>query len=116
MISRKQCTCINRLGSSTNHIRTTCMEIPIWSKTSPASLVSTVCQLSFTPLFHLKQMRNSLFNFCPQQEYTYILLYVDVIVLTTFSVALKDKIIIALKTEFEMSDLGPFSYFFGHLY
>lgn len=58
-------------------------------------------------------MCNSLFNFCPQQEYTYILLYVDVIVLTTFSVALKDKIIIALKTEFEMSDLGPFSYFLG---
>ncbi|XP_021764866.1 uncharacterized protein LOC110729438 [Chenopodium quinoa] len=44
---------------------------------------------------------------------TYLLLYVNDIVLTTSSKGLREKMITQLKSEFPMSDLGPLSYFLG---
>lgn len=55
----------------------------------------------------------SLFVFRRNQEYAYLLLYVDDIVLTASSFSLQIEIITALKHEFDMTNLGPLSYFLG---
>ncbi|KAI3735041.1 hypothetical protein L6452_14528 [Arctium lappa] len=55
----------------------------------------------------------SLFIYKHDHEIAYLLLYVDDIVLTTSSPALKRQIIGALKSEFDMTDLGPLTYFLG---
>ena len=44
---------------------------------------------------------------------TYILLYVDDIILTTFSDAIRKSIISLLSSKFAMKDLGVLSYFLG---
>jgi hypothetical protein len=43
----------------------------------------------------------------------YLLLYVDVIVLTASSSALLHSVIVALKKEFAMKDLGSLHFFLG---
>ncbi|KAJ9554477.1 hypothetical protein OSB04_018522 [Centaurea solstitialis] len=55
----------------------------------------------------------SLFIYKHNNELAYLLLYVDDIVLTTSSSTLKEQIIQSLKGEFDMTDLGPLSYFLG---
>ena len=44
---------------------------------------------------------------------TYIILYVDDIILTASSDALRNSIMSKLSVEFAMKDLGPLSYFLG---
>ena len=54
-----------------------------------------------------------MFIFRRNDDYAYLLLYADDIVLTTLFTTLKHKLINALKREFEMGDLGPLTYFLG---
>ncbi|GKE41221.1 ribonuclease H-like domain-containing protein [Tanacetum coccineum] len=44
---------------------------------------------------------------------TYLLLYVDDIILTASSTSLMQRIISSLHAEFAMTDLGPLNYFLG---
>jgi hypothetical protein len=55
----------------------------------------------------------SLFVFWRSSDTVYLLLYVDDIVLTVFSVALLQQTISALKQEFAMKDLKPLQHFLG---
>jgi len=63
--------------------------------------------------FTCSKSDTSLFIFHRRDEYAYLLLYVDDIVLTASSDSLKIEIITALKREFEMTDLGALTYFLG---
>ena len=56
---------------------------------------------------------SSVFVFRQGSELAYLLLYVDDIVLTASSDALRCRIISLLSKEFAMSDLGPLSFFLG---
>lgn len=56
---------------------------------------------------------NSLFIFSKGSDMAYILLYVDDIILTTSSDALRCSIMDLLSFEFAMKDLGPLNYFLG---
>ncbi|GKA05437.1 ribonuclease H-like domain-containing protein [Tanacetum coccineum] len=47
------------------------------------------------------------------QDTTYLLLYVDAIIITAFSTSLLQRIISLLHAEFPMTDLGPLNYFLG---
>jgi hypothetical protein len=55
----------------------------------------------------------SLFIFHNGTETTYLLLYVDDIILTASSSALLQRVIAALQTTFPMKDLGPLHHFLG---
>lgn len=55
----------------------------------------------------------SLFIFCRGSYMAYLLLYVDDIILTSSSQQLVNKIVQALSSEFEMTDLGQLHYFLG---
>ncbi|GJS10799.1 ribonuclease H-like domain-containing protein [Tanacetum coccineum] len=59
-------------------------------------------------LYGLKQAPPSL-----GQDTTYLLLYVDDIILTSSSTSLLQRIISLLHAEFAMTDLGPLNYFLG---
>jgi hypothetical protein len=56
---------------------------------------------------------HSLFIYRQGNDMAYILLYVDDIILTASSAALRQSIISKLGSEFAMKDLGPLSYFLG---
>ncbi|PNX67023.1 copia protein, partial [Trifolium pratense] len=56
---------------------------------------------------------HSLFIYHHGNDTAYILLYVDDIILTASSDALRDSIMSQLSIEFAMKDLGPLSYFLG---
>ncbi|XP_074303779.1 uncharacterized protein LOC141638271 [Silene latifolia] len=56
---------------------------------------------------------NSLFIFSDGTNMAYLLLYVDDIILTTSSIALRDKIMALFRAEFAMTDLGPLNFFLG---
>lgn len=56
---------------------------------------------------------NSLFIYRNGTTVAYILLYVDDIILTASSDALRKSIMTLLSSEFAMKDLGPLSYFLG---
>nr|GEX49969.1 ribonuclease H-like domain-containing protein [Tanacetum cinerariifolium] len=56
---------------------------------------------------------SSLFVYQQGTNTTYLLLYVDDIILTASSTSLLQKIISSLYGEFSMTDLGPFNYFLG---
>ncbi|KAL8096904.1 hypothetical protein AgCh_030112 [Apium graveolens] len=56
---------------------------------------------------------NSLFIYTNGADTAYILLYVDDIILTASSPALRDTTIASLRSEFPMTDLGPLNYFLG---
>nr|GEY95500.1 ribonuclease H-like domain-containing protein [Tanacetum cinerariifolium] len=49
----------------------------------------------------------------PELDTTYLLLYVDDIILTTSSTSLLQRIISLLHAEFAMTDVGPLNYFLG---
>lgn len=55
----------------------------------------------------------SLFVYKQGSDITYLLLYVDDIILTASTDTLRSRIISSLRTEFAMTDLGPLSYFLG---
>ena len=63
--------------------------------------------------FHHIKTDESLFVFRRGSDTTYLLLYVDDIILTAFSPTLLQRIIIALHAEFAMTDLGSLNYFLG---
>jgi hypothetical protein len=56
---------------------------------------------------------HSLFIYHHGNDTSYILLYVDDIILTASSDALRNSIMSKLSVEFAMKDLGPLSYFLG---
>ncbi|GKE28134.1 ribonuclease H-like domain-containing protein [Tanacetum coccineum] len=56
---------------------------------------------------------SSLFIFHKGPDTTYLLLYVDDIILTASSTSLMQRIISSLHAEFSMTDLGPLNYFLG---
>ncbi|GJT99815.1 ribonuclease H-like domain-containing protein [Tanacetum coccineum] len=56
---------------------------------------------------------SSLFIYRCSVDTTYLLIYVDDIVLTDSSIALLQKIIFSLHKEFDMTDLGALNYFLG---
>jgi hypothetical protein len=56
---------------------------------------------------------HSLFIYRQGNDMAYILLYVDDIILTASSAALRQSIMSKLGSEFAMKDLGPLSYFLG---
>ena len=63
--------------------------------------------------FSQSKSDKSLFIYKKGLEMAYILLYVDDIILTASSVALRKSIMLLLNFEFAMKDLGPLSYFLG---
>ncbi|XP_021771799.1 uncharacterized protein LOC110735933 [Chenopodium quinoa] len=63
--------------------------------------------------FVIAKSDNSLFIFRHGKDMAYLLLYVDDIVLVTYSNLLRDRIISHLRTGFPMTDLGPLNYFLG---
>lgn len=56
--------------------------------------------------FHSSKSDSSLFTFHRGKDVNYLLLYVDVIILTASSSALITKVIIRLSSKFPMNDLG----------
>ncbi|XP_071699487.1 uncharacterized mitochondrial protein AtMg00810-like [Rutidosis leptorrhynchoides] len=63
--------------------------------------------------FHQSRCDTSLFIYRQGSDTTYLLLYVDDIVLTASSACLLQRIITSLHKEFAMTDLGPLNYFLG---
>ncbi|GKB40248.1 ribonuclease H-like domain-containing protein [Tanacetum coccineum] len=63
--------------------------------------------------FQHSKTDSSLFIFQRGVDTTYLLLYVDDIILTAFSLAILQRIISSLHGEFAMTDLGPLNYFLG---
>ncbi|XP_056695662.1 uncharacterized mitochondrial protein AtMg00810-like [Spinacia oleracea] len=64
-------------------------------------------------VFSNSRSDNSLFIYKKGHEMAYILLYVDDIILTASSDALRRSIMTLLGTEFSMKNLGPLNYFLG---
>ncbi|GJV32308.1 ribonuclease H-like domain-containing protein [Tanacetum coccineum] len=63
--------------------------------------------------FYHSKTDSSLFIFHKGPGITYLLLYVDDIILTASSTSLLQRIISLLHAEFAMTDLGPLNYFLG---
>ncbi|GJY56062.1 ribonuclease H-like domain-containing protein [Tanacetum coccineum] len=63
--------------------------------------------------FYHNKTDSSLFIFHKGPDTTYLLLYVDDIILTASSTSLMQRIISSLHTELAMTDLGPLNYFLG---
>ncbi|GJW31501.1 ribonuclease H-like domain-containing protein, partial [Tanacetum coccineum] len=63
--------------------------------------------------FYHNKTDSSLFIYHKGQDITYLLLYVDDIILTASSTSLLQRIISLLHAEFAMTDLGPLNYFLG---
>ncbi|KAK6780427.1 hypothetical protein RDI58_022611 [Solanum bulbocastanum] len=63
--------------------------------------------------FTNSRMDNSLFIYRHGSDMAYLLLYVDDIILTASSDALRCSIMARLNSEFAMKDLGPLNYFLG---
>ncbi|KAK9068004.1 hypothetical protein SSX86_012115 [Deinandra increscens subsp. villosa] len=63
--------------------------------------------------FQQSRCDNSLFTYHHGSATAYLLLYVDDIILTTSSDALRRDLMRSLSGEFAMKDLGPLSYFLG---
>ncbi|XP_071740855.1 uncharacterized mitochondrial protein AtMg00810-like [Rutidosis leptorrhynchoides] len=75
-------------------------------------MVSAVCRLYSADWLSPKPTRHFSFYLSPSFGYTYLLLYVDDIVLTASSTGLVQRIIASLHKKFAMTDLGP-KYFLG---
>src|ERR1044071_2386747 len=63
--------------------------------------------------FQQSKSDNSLFIYHHGSDIAYLLIYVDDIILTTSTEALRMRLLNTLSGEFAMKDLGPFSYFLG---
>ncbi|XP_023743004.1 uncharacterized mitochondrial protein AtMg00810-like [Lactuca sativa] len=83
------------------------------SKQSPCAWYQRFVSYILTIGFVCNKSDSSLFIYNQGNDIAYLLLYVDDIVLTTTSSALKAHLITGLKQEFDMTDLGPLSYFWG---
>nr|GEZ64423.1 ribonuclease H-like domain-containing protein [Tanacetum cinerariifolium] len=63
--------------------------------------------------FYHSRCDTSLFIYQQGSQVTYLLIYVDDIILTASSAALLQQIITSLHQEFDMTDLGALNYFLG---
>ncbi|GJZ03410.1 ribonuclease H-like domain-containing protein [Tanacetum coccineum] len=63
--------------------------------------------------FYHSKIDSSFFIFHKGPDTTYLLLYVDDIILTSSSTSLLQRIIFSLHAEFALTDLGPLNYFLG---
>lgn len=83
----------------------------VWSQTSTSCLVpkihSLCCHIGFFPNI----FNPYLFIYHHNISLAYILLYVNDIILTTFSDVLPDYIMSKINSEFAMKNLGPLNYF-----
>lgn len=64
--------------------------------------------------FQCRKMDTSLFTFRRASNTGYLLLYVDNILLTASTCDMLQSIIVALRAEFDMKDLGLLHYFLGN--
>ncbi|XP_021843274.1 uncharacterized mitochondrial protein AtMg00810-like [Spinacia oleracea] len=80
---------------------------------SPRAWYQRFADYVFTIGFSHSRADHSLFINCRGSDIAYILLYVDDIILTASSDALRKSIMSLLSAEFAMKDLGPLSYFLG---
>ncbi|KAK4374957.1 hypothetical protein RND71_005634 [Anisodus tanguticus] len=82
-------------------------------KQSPRAWYTRFADFFSTIGFTHNRSDNSLFIYRRGSSLAYILLYVDDIILTSSSDALRQSIMAMLSSEFAMKDLGPLSYFLG---
>ncbi|KAK4352609.1 hypothetical protein RND71_028127 [Anisodus tanguticus] len=82
-------------------------------KQSPRAWYTRFAAFVSTIGFTHSRSDNSLFIYRSGSSLAYILLYVDDIILTASSDALRQSIMTMLSSEFAMKDLGPLSYFLG---
>ncbi|KAK4358263.1 hypothetical protein RND71_023873 [Anisodus tanguticus] len=82
-------------------------------KQSPQAWYTRFADFVSTIGFTHSRSDNSLFIYRPGLTLAYILLYVDDIILTASSDALRQSIMAMLSSEFAMKDLAPLSYFLG---
>ncbi|KAJ9535402.1 hypothetical protein OSB04_un001484 [Centaurea solstitialis] len=76
-------------------------------------LLHIMQKIFVTPFGTNRKCDHSRFIYKNGKDMTYILLYVDDIILTTSSDALRLHFTTLLAKEFAMNDLGPLSYFLG---
>ncbi|GJR05907.1 ribonuclease H-like domain-containing protein [Tanacetum coccineum] len=89
--------------------------LSLWAQVIPMCLVSAVCLLYYIGGFSSKLLWHIFIHLSPRVDTTYLLLYVDDIVLTTSFEDLLQRIIRSLHQEFAMTDLGLLNYFMGIL-
>ncbi|GKA69735.1 ribonuclease H-like domain-containing protein [Tanacetum coccineum] len=89
--------------------------LSLWAQVIPMCLVLAVCLLYYIGGFSSKSLWHIFIHLSPGVDTTYLLLYVDDIVLTTSSEDLLQQIIRSLHQEFAMTDLGLLNYFLGIL-
>jgi hypothetical protein len=82
-------------------------------KQAPRALYSHFTTFLLTLGFVESKADTSPFVLCRGSDTTYLLLYVDDIILTASSVQLRQRIITALQREFSMKDLGQLHHFLG---
>jgi hypothetical protein len=82
-------------------------------KQAPRAWYSCFTTFLLTLGFVESKADTSLFVLCRGSATAYLLLYVDDIILTTSSVQLRQRIILALQREFSMKDLGQLHHFLG---
>ncbi|KAD3066741.1 hypothetical protein E3N88_34621 [Mikania micrantha] len=82
-------------------------------KQAPQAWYKRVTDYVTTMGFHHSSCDHSLFTYRRGRDTTYMLLYVDDIILITSSAVLKQNFLSLLSSEFAMKDLGPLSYFLG---
>lgn len=81
-------------------------------KQAPRAWYQRFADFAFTIGFSHSKSDHSLFIYRKGNDMTYILLYVDDIILTASSDVLRRSIMSLLASEFAMKDLGTLSYFF----
>lgn len=82
-------------------------------KQAPHTWYQRFAVFAYTIGFSHSRSDHSLFIYRKGKDITYLLLYVDDIILTTFSDQLHQSIMALLDSEFAMKDLGPLIYFLG---
>ncbi|GJW19283.1 ribonuclease H-like domain-containing protein [Tanacetum coccineum] len=82
-------------------------------KQAPRAWFQRFSSYVFRVGFYHSKTDSSLFIFHKGPDTTYLLLYVDDIILTASSTSLLQRIISLLHVEFAMTDLGPLNYFLG---
>lgn len=87
-------------------------QVSLWTQTGPSHLVHKISVIYPLPRLCGSKSDTSFFIYKHGSDTTYLLLYVDDIVLTASSMTLH-CIIASLHAEFAMTDLGYLHYFLG---
>lgn len=82
-------------------------------KQAPRAWYQRFAQHALHIVFHHSRTNSPLFIYHHGADTAYLLLYVDDIVLTAFSMTLLQSIIAQLSREFAMTKLGALNYFLG---